>query len=494
MTETGETVTYKELDDRSNQIAHLFRSMELKRGDVIALMMENRPQILEVAWAAQRSGLYLACISTKLSTEDLSYILRDSGAKLVITSRPLIEKCRNSFAELQAVPTLSVGGATEFSKDWEACCEVFPASPIADESHGSDLLYSSGTTGRPKGIKPFPIAGPIDQTNGLVELGKALYNMDFNTRFYSPAPLYHAAPLRWCMAINKFGGTIYVSDKFDPEAALAIIEKYQITHAQWVPTHFYRLLQLPESVRNKYDHSSLVTVFHAAAPCPPKIKRAMIEWWGPIVHEFYSGTECPGITTISTEEWLEKEGSVGRAILGKVRICDEDGNELPAGEIGSVYFSDGPQFEYLNDPEKTRKCHNRHGWATLGDMGYLDEDGFLFLADRKDFMVISGGVNIYPQEIENCLLTNPAVADAAVFGIPDEEMGERVVAIIVGSDQAPDNSTDVALGQELEKYCLAKIGRIKTPRQFIFRNSVPRMETGKIQKKLLREMLINGTL
>lgn len=488
---TGETVTYAALEQRSNQGAHLFRSLGLGRGDAVAMMLDNTARNLEIAWAAQRSGLYLTCISVRLTPADFDYILRDSAAKLLVTSARYAEQIHAAGMDLGNLHIYVAGGASSHFPAWETACASRPVTPIADESPGADMLYSSGTTGRPKGVKgPLP-EGPVEQTNGLTEMGKTLYAMNADTVFYSPAPLYHAAPLRWCMAVQKLGGTVIISEKFDPQAALALMDQYRVTHAQWVPTHFVRLLNLPQAVRASYDCSALVGVFHAAAPCPVSVKQAMIDWWGPVIHEYYSGTECPGITAISASEWLQKKGSVGRALIGTVKICDDNGDEVAAGEQGGVYFANGPVFEYHHDPEKTRKSRNQHGWATLGDVGYVDADGYLFLTDRKDFMIISGGVNIYPQEIENCLIEHPQVLDVAVLGLPDAEMGEQAVAVIQLKTAlaAGDNAARDALREALREFCHARMGSLKTPRIFEFWAELPRLPTGKIQKKLIREQL-----
>jgi acyl-CoA synthetase (AMP-forming)/AMP-acid ligase II len=344
------------------------------------------------------------------------------------------------------------------------------------------MLYSSGTTGRPKGVK-FPLPeGGIDHQTPLMTMGSSLYDMGPDAVYLSTSPLYHAAPLRWAMTIHRLGGTVVVMERFDAERALDYIERYRVTHATFVPTHFVRMLKLPDEVRARYDHRSLLAVIHAAAPCPVPVKQAMIDWWGPILHEYYSGTEQCGITALSATEWLARPGSVGKAALGIVKITDEDGNELPFGAEGNVYFADGPQFQYHNDPEKTAKAYDRNGWATLGDIGWLDKDGYLFLTDRKSFMIISGGVNIYPQEIENCLVTHPKVADAAVIGVPDEEMGERVMAIV---QPAQDVVADPALADELCSFVRAALGGVKTPREFEFRSDLPREPTGKLMKKKL---------
>jgi acyl-CoA synthetase (AMP-forming)/AMP-acid ligase II len=286
------------------------------------------------------------------------------------------------------------------------------------------------------------------------------------------------------MAVHRMGGTVVVMEKFDAEEVLRLIEKYRITNAQFVPTHFIRLLKLPEDVRRKYDHSSLKTVWHAAAPCPVHVKQAMMDWWGPIVHEYYGGTEMNGLTVVNPQEWLARPGTVGRLIWGTLRICDEDGNELPPRGEGVIYVQDGRPFEYHNDPVKTASTKNRHGWTTIGDIGWVDEDGWLYLTDRKSFMIISGGVNIYPQEIENLMTQHPKIADVAVFGGPDEEMGERIIAVV-----QPDRWEDAGpeLAAEITEWMQGKLSRLKQPRQIDFERELPRHQTGKLYKRLLRD-------
>ena len=483
MAGSGDTVSYAQLDARSNQGAQMFRRLGLERGDVIALLLDNVREFLEIVWAAQRAGLYYVCISTRLVADEVGFILGDSEAKVLIAGNDLAVDIARQANDLGVTLfTLEPPGHVA-ARDFLAERAAMPSTPIADESPGNDMLYSSGTTGRPKGIKPPLPEGAVAQTNGLTEMGRKLYGMDDSTVFLSPAPLYHAAPLRWCMSVQKLGGTVIIMEKFDAKQALALIEKHRVTHAQWVPTHFVRMLKLDESVRSRYDVSSLRTTFHAAAPCPVEVKQAMMAWWGPIIHEFYAGTEGNGLTSIGPQEWLERPGSVGRAVWGTPKICDEDDNALPPREIGAIYFADGAPFEYHNDAEKTAASRNRHGWTTLGDVGWLDEDGYLFLTDRKSFMIISGGVNIYPQEVEDQLVLHPKVADVAVIGAPDPDMGEQVVAVVqpgCWSDAGP------LLEAELIEWLRPRLGRHKIPRKIDFAETLPRTPTGKLLKREVR--------
>lgn len=484
MAESGETITYSELDRRSNQGAHLFRSIGLNNGDVVAIFLPNGPRYLEIVWAAQRSGLYYVGVPTRLTSSELAHILNDSGAKALIHSPDLAHVAACAAKEAGNIRLYSCGNPAQPATGYEACCSSFPETPIADEAPGQDMLYSSGTTGRPKGIYRPPLSGRIEDETITTVLGTQLFGFSGRICFLSPAPLYHAAPLRYAMSVHQLGGTVIVMEKFDPEAALKLIEQYRVTHAQWVPTHFVRLLSLSDNIRARYDLSSLTTAFHAAAPCPVDIKHHMLNWWGPIIHEYYSSTESIGLTALTPQEWLERPGSVGREKFGKIHICGEDGAEVPPRTEGLIYFSGGKPLTYFNDTEKTREAHNDRGWATVGDIGWVDEAGYLFLTDRKSYMIISGGVNIYPQEIEDALASHPAVADVAVIGAPDPEMGEKVVAVIQPADgkDASDNLTNM-----LKDYLREKVSPIKIPRQFDYVQQLPREPTGKLFKRLIRD-------
>ncbi len=481
---TGEAVSFAELETRANRGAHLLRSLGIGVGDHIAILMENRREFLETCFAADRAGVYYTTISTHLTPGEIAYILRDCGARLLIGSTglaPLVEALR---AELRDVRLLLAGAGAAEDESLAAALAAMPGHPIADERQGLDMLYSSGTTGRPKGIKwPLPDAPPGER-DMLIELLTGLFGYGPETRYLNPAPLYHAAPLRHSMVTIKAGGSVFVMDRFDPEEALRLIEARRITHSQWVPTMFVRMLKLPPEVRVRHDLSSMRMAVHAAAPCPVEVKRQMIEWWGPIIHEYYSGTENNGFTAIDTAEWLAHPGSVGQARLGVIHICDETGRELPVGAEGEVYFENGQPFSYHNDPEKTAASRNAQGWTTLGDIGRLDAEGYLYLTDRKSFVIISGGVNIYPQEIEDVLVGHPAVMDAAVFGVPNEEFGEEVKAVV---QPVPGRAASPELAQELMAWCRARLSKIKCPRSIEFRERLPRTPTGKLYKRLLRD-------
>ncbi len=490
MAATGEVVTYRQLDERSNRCAQLFRHLGLRTGASIALCLENHPRFFEIAWAAQRSGLYYTPISSRLTAPEVEYIINDCGAKVFLTSAYKREVAAALNGRVPAVHTrLMLDDVVPGYESYENSVAQQAAEPIADELEGQDMLYSSGTTGRPKGVR-FPLAGnPAGTPPPLLQMMKYLYAASEDTVYLSPAPLYHAAPMRFCMSIHRLGGTAVVMEKFDALEALRLIEHYRVTHSQWVPTMFIRMLKLPADQRRRYNLSSLRVAVHAAAPCPVPIKEQMIAWWGPVLHEYYAGTEGNGFTAITSEEWLQHKGSVGRPLLGELHIVGEDGNDLPIGEVGTIYFAGGATFEYHNDRDKTARSRNAKGWSTLGDVGYVDADGYLYLTDRKADMIISGGVNIYPQEAENLLATHPKVADVAVFGVPNADLGEEVKAVVEPVEMA-------AAGPELEReliaFCHQQLAKFKCPRTIDFEAELPRHPTGKLYKRLLKDRYWKG--
>jgi acyl-CoA synthetase (AMP-forming)/AMP-acid ligase II len=462
----------------------------LRPGDGIALLLENHPRFFEIAWAAQRSGLYYTAVSTRLTAPEVEYIVDDCGARAFFTSYARREVAESLQARLPKLcRRFMLSGTVPGYAPYEESVARHPARPLATELEGSDLLYSSGTTGRPKGVKP-PLSGkPAGTVPAVVRLMKQLYGAGPDTVYLSPAPLYHAAPLRFNLSVQRLGGTCVVMEHFDAIEALQLIERFRVTVSQWVPTMFVRMLKLPEQDRFSFDLSSHRVAVHAAAPCPVEVKQKMIEWWGPILHEYYGGTEGNGLTALDSREWLMHRGSVGKPVLGEVHIVGEDGLELPVGDTGMVYFARGPKFEYHNDPEKTSSSHNAKGWSTLGDIGYVDRDGFLYLTDRKAHMIISGGVNIYPQEAENVLITHPKVADVAVIGVPNEEFGEEVKAIVQPIDQA---DAGPELARELMEYCRQRLADLKCPRSIDFEAELPRHPTGKLYKRLLKDRYWKG--
>jgi long-chain acyl-CoA synthetase len=483
---TGTVVTFGEMESRANRLAHRFRRAGLVEGDTVAVLMENNEHLHTVMWAARRSGLYYAVINTHLTPPEAAYIIDNSGAKAVIGSQAMRKVCEGLAEHLPSgLPDLLMiaDGDLDGWQRYPECLADESVTPIADEIEGDLLQYSSGTTGRPKGIRRELAHLPPTETPNMLSVLLTAIGIDGDSTYISPAPLYHTAPCLWTMSAQVMGVTVVVLEKFDPELCLEAIQRYRVTHGQFVPAMFVRMLKLPESVRNSYDMSSLKRVVHAAAPCPVDIKKQMLQWWGPIVDEYYSSSEGAGITFISADDWVKHPGSVGKPLLGVAHVVDENGDDAPAGQPGQVYFDMGEvAFVYHNDPEKTAESRDRHGWVTVGDVGYLNEDGYLFLTDRKHHMIISGGVNIYPQEAENLLVTHPKVLDAAVFGIPDAEMGQRVKGVVQTVDQA--DATE-AFAEELLAWLRERLAHYKCPRSISFEAQLPRTDTGKLYKQEL---------
>ena len=491
MAATGEVTTFGELHEAATRLARLFRSAGLEPGDHMAFCMENNPRFLEVAWGAHYAGLYYTAISSRLLPDEAAYIINDCGARAYVTSVEKAELAEAVLADTPAIELrLMMDGVIDGYDSYEEAVTAQSAEPLdAGIVQGVDMLYSSGTTGRPKGVKPPLPDSQLGTPTAVATLCLLLLGFDESTVYLSPAPLYHAAPLRFSMAAQQIGGTVVVMERFDPEAALAAIETYRVTASQWVPTMFVRMLKLPDEVRERFDLSSLRMAVHAAAPCPVEVKRRMIEWWGPVIHEYYAGTEGNGFVYCNSEDWLAHPGSVGKAILGELHIVGEDGREVPAGETGTIYFASDAEFEYHNDPDKTAESRHPEGWSTLGDIGRLDEDGFLYLTDRKAYMIISGGVNIYPQEAEDILTMHPAVADVAVIGVPNEDFGEEVKAVV---QPAEGVGAGDELARELIAYCRDHLAHVKCPRSVDFEDELPRHPTGKLYKRLLRDRYWEG--
>lgn len=486
---TGEALSYRELEENSARLARYLYEAGLRRGDHLALLADNHPRVFEIYWAALRSGLYITAVNWHLAPAEVAYIVDDCGAEALIVAASLGKTAEQIADGTPGVRIrLSYHGEVPGHESYERALDSVSAEPLPSQPRGADMLYSSGTTGRPKGIKPplpeFEVHEPGDTYTAVFG---PMYGFGTDTVYLSPAPIYHAAPLRFAGVVQALGGTVVLLDRFDAEQALGAIERYRVTHSQWVPTMFVRMLKLDKEMRDRHDLSSLRVAVHAAAPCPAEVKRAMIDWWGPVLFEYYSSTEGNGATFISSEEWLRKPGSVGRAGVGAIHICADDGTELATGATGLIYFErPDTRFEYHNDPVKTADTrHPAHeDWSTTGDIGYVDEDGYLFLTDRKAFMIISGGVNIYPQEIENCLIPHPKVLDAAVIGIPDEEMGESVLAVVQPMDPA---DAGPELAAVLREHLRDRIAGYKIPRRFEFLDDLPRTPTGKLVKGTLRE-------
>lgn len=494
MANTGASVSYAEFDARSNRLAHLLRAHGLGRLDHYAIFMENNDRYLEACGAGERSGLYYTCTNAFLQPDELAYILQNSESQLLVTSRDKLATALAAIAHCPRVTLCLVVGGTDGAPaapahcriaDYAAAIDAHPATPIADEHLGTPMLYSSGTTGRPKGIlRPLP-EQPPSEALPLFRFLNTLWRYRADMIYLSPAPLYHSAPQAAVSLTLRNGGTVIVMEHFDPEQYLALIERYRVTHTQLVPTMFSRMLKLPEAVRGQYDLSSLEIAVHAAAPCPVQVKEQMIAWWGPIVHEYYGATEGLGFTACDTPQWLAHRGTVGRVLLGELQVLGEDGQPVPTGTPGEIWFRTATPFEYFNDPERTTQARSPDGtMSTVGDVGYVDDEGFLYLTDRATFMIISGGVNIYPQECENLLITHPKVADAAVFGVPNDDLGEEVKAVIETMPGVP-HSAEVA--EALIDFCRAHLAHLKCPRSIDFIDAMPRLPTGKLYKKPLRE-------
>ncbi|GAC1327209.1 MAG: AMP-binding protein [Beijerinckiaceae bacterium] len=488
MAQSGEVVTYAELEARTNRLAHFLRSRGLKRLDHYAIFMENNARYIECCGAGERAGLYFTCINSYLTAGELAYIVNNSQSKVLIFSQ---EKRAVALEALRHCPNIEaalvVGGEGDGARifNFDDAVASMPPTPIADEAIGTAMLYSSGTTGRPKGIiRPLPEQPPSQQLP-LFDFLQKLWRYREGLVYLSPAPLYHSAPQAAVNLVIRNGGTAIVMERFDPEHYLQLVEKYKPTHSQLVPTMFSRMLKLPESVRCRYDLSSLKVVIHAAAPCPVQVKEQMIEWWGPIIHEYYGATEGLGFAACDSAEWLAHRGTVGRVMLGELHVLDATMQPSPKGQPGTLWFKTATAFEYFNDPAKTASARSPDGsMSTVGDVGYVDEEGFLYLTDRATFMIISGGVNIYPQECENLLITHPKVADAAVFGVPNEDLGEEVKAVVQVMPGVKTNSDLVA---ELIGFCARHLSHQKCPRSIDFEAELPRLPTGKLYKRLLRE-------
>jgi long-chain acyl-CoA synthetase len=494
MANSGKQLTYAQLEARSNQLAHLLRDLGLARCDHYAVFMENTEQYVECCVAGERSGYHYTCINSYLKADELAFILDNSEAQVLITSSSRLAAAREAMVSCPRIKRCLVVDDATVSGDrlasYEDAIARYPTTPIADERLGTAMLYSSGTTGRPKGIlrslPDQPPTEPLPLFRFLVKLWK--YREDM--MYLSPAPLYHAAPLAAVTLTIRTGGTAIIMERFDAENYLALVERYRITHSQLVPTMFSRMLKLPEATRAQYDLSSLETTIHAAAPCPVPVKRQMIEWWGPIVDEYYGATEGLGFTASTSEEWLAHPGTIGRVLLGNLHILDDNMAPVPAGERGQLWFTTATEFEYFNDPERTAQARSPDGtMSTVGDIGYIDEDGYVYLTDRSTFMIISGGVNIYPQECEDLLITHPKIGDAAVFGIPHPDLGEEVKAVV---ELLPEVEANDLLAAELIAFCKGHLSNIKCPRSIDFTDALPRLPTGKLYKRELRDRYWQG--
>ncbi len=491
MAESGQVITYAELDDTANRLSRLFRGAGLQPGDHVAFCLENRAEFLPILWGAHYAGLYYTAVSSRLTADEIGYILEDSGSRAFLTS----DAKRDAVAQLSSALDrldlrLSVGGELSGFTPFEQAIASQPAEPLEGRVESLPMLYSSGTTGRPKGVKLKVAREPLGSGEPILLMIAGLFGATTESVYLSPAPLYHSAPLRFCTQFLRLGATVVVQERFDAEGALRAIEDHGVTHSQWVPTMFIRMLRLPEAIRSRYDLASHQFAVHAAAPCPVGIKEQMLDWWGEIIHEYYAGTEGNGFVYCSPADWLAHKGSVGKPLNCTVHIVGDDGREVATGEEGAIYFEGAStrDFEYHNDPEKT--AESRLGsWSTLGDIGKLDDDGFLYLTDRKSNMIITGGVNVYPQETENVLAVHPKVADVAVFGVPNPDFGEEVKAVVQPADGV---AADEALERELIAWCRERLADVKCPRSVDFRSELPRHPTGKLYKRLLKDEYWQG--
>ncbi|WP_439855945.1 acyl-CoA synthetase [Pseudomonas yamanorum] len=484
MAQSGATLSYAQLDTYANRLGRLYQWLGLKPGDHVAYCLENRLECPAVQWGAHYAGLYYTFISTRLTGAEAAYIVADCEAQVLVVSAKTTPAILDAVRALPRPPQLYSLDPLPGVKLFDDALSAFDGSPIRAALEGSEMLYSSGTTGRPKGVKPDLTGLPLGSTAVIAGLMQRGFGVNDTSVYFSPSPYYHAAPMKWGQGMTILGGTLVMAEKFDATNVLEVIERYGVTHSQWVPTMFHRLLALPQEIRERYDLSSQKVAVHAGAPCPVPTKLAMIEWWGPILAEFYSCTESIGSTMADSKTALERPGTVGRAILGELHIIGTDGRELPAGEDGLVYFANGPKFSYHNDPDKTAEAFNAEGWATVGDIGHLDADGFLYLTDRKNHMIISGGVNVYPQEAENVLVTHPKVFDVAVIGTPHGDLGEEVRAVV---QLEPGVEPGALLAEELIAFCREQLSPIKCPRVVDFVECLPREPNGKLYKRLLRD-------
>jgi long-chain acyl-CoA synthetase len=488
MAQSGETVTYAELERRSNRLAHFLRASGLRRLDHYAIFMENNARYVECCAAGERAGLYYTCVNSYLTPDELAYILDNSEAKILITSTAKCEVALEALARCPRIERCLVAdgpGDGARMVNFDAVLDEFPDTPIPDESLGTAMLYSSGTTGRPKGIlRPLPESPPAQQLP-IADFIMKQWLFREGTIHLQPAPLYHVAPLVSVAMTIRAGGTAIIMERFDPEQFLALVERYRVAHSLLVPTMFSRMLKLPDEMRRRYDVSSLEAAIHGAAPCPVPVKEQMIEWWGPIIHEYYGATEGLCFVACDTAEWLAHRGTVGRVLLGELHVLDETLKPVPVGTAGTLWFKTASEFEYFKDPVKTSEARSPDGtMSTVGDVGYVDKDGYVYLTDRQTFMIISGGVNIYPQECENLLITHPNVADAAVFGVPNEDLGEEVKAVV---QPIPGVRPTAAFAEELIAFCRTHLAHIKCPRSIDFEEELPRLPTGKLYKRVLRD-------
>lgn len=482
MNGTGTMRTYRDIAERSGRLARVLRDRGLQKGDHVAVLLDNQPEFYDVVWAAMRVGAYVTPINWHLAAAEAGYIVRNCDATAFFASSRLADVVAAMGDDLAGVTTRICvdGDIAGFERLDDVVAGAAESGLGDDEAEGGWMFYSSGTTGQPKGILPPLPEGDIGAKSFLTMMLTGMFGFGADTVYLSPgAPLYHAAPAGWTYGTQRLGGTAVVLEKFEPLAVLAAIERHRVTHVQFVPTHMIRLLKLSEEDRSRFDLSSLQVIVHAAAPCPVETKQRFIEWVGPIVHEFYSGSEGAGLTYVNSEDWLKHPGTVGKSMTGQIHIVGDDGEELPVGEEGEVWFSTNRSFEYYNEPEKTKLAWDKRGWSWMGDVGKIDDEGYLYLTDRATNMIISGGVNIYPREIEDVLVVHPSIDDVAVLGTPDPDMGEQVTAFV---QLAPGAAVS---GDEIIAFCRERLSHFKCPKEVRFVDELPRLPTGKLLKRLL---------
>ncbi len=488
VSEAGER-TFGELDERSNRLLHGLRSLGLEAESHLAVLTGNSFEFFEVAAAAGHGGMRYVPVNWHLTAPEVGYVLADSGAEALVVDRRHLAVAEEAVAAAGLDPSrvLVIGGDHPSFASYEALLDASPADEPEDQTMGGPMFYTSGTTGHPKGVRSSSAAPGRPPVWPAIGAGTcAGLRMPVGGTQLLCGPAYHTAQWSWTVPPLFAGNRIVMRDRFDAAEVLDLIDEHAVTGVHLVPTQFIRLLDLPGEVRSRFDGSSLAAVWHGAAPCPPEVKRRMIEWWGPVVWEYYGGTEGGLLTMVSPQDWVERPGTVGRVVSGyDVEIHDEDGRPLPAGETGQIWFrrASGERFEYHNAPEKTA-ASRRRDLSTLGDVGRLDEDGYLYLSDRAIDLIISGGVNIYPAEVEHCLIAHPDVSDVAVIGVPNAEFGEEVKAVVRARDGAPAGDE---LAAALDAHARAHLAGFKVPRSYDFVDELPRLETGKLRKRELRE-------
>lgn len=478
---SGNEMTYGELDERSRRLARVLREHGLRPGDHVAIITGNHELTLSVCWAAQRSGLYWTPINTRWTPAEVSHVLRDSDARALVVSQKNAELAEQALTNLDGERLLvcidaSVGPFVGADELWSSVGD----GPLVDECEGIEMLYSSGTTGRPKGIVPGSIGAPFGAGDVTLETLRQHYGIDEDTVFVVATPLFHIAALASALETHRSGGVVVIMDRFQPEEFLRIVERYGATHTMLVPTIMGRLLDLPKEVRSSYRLNSLRFVGHGGAPCPPSVKDETLDLFGPIVYDTWGATERPGLTMLSPEEWSTHRGSVGRPFSGVAHILDATEREVPAGTVGQIFWETSQPFEYHGDPGKTAASRSSQGWVTVGDLGYVDEDGYLYLTDRAAFMIITGGENVYPVEVENVLMEHPGVRDVAVIGREHADLGQEVVAYVEPADPTADPTE---LAAHLIGFARERLAGYKCPRRVELRPSIPRSATGKLMKR-----------